>query len=255
MDAFSDKLVGMSSDEIVGMAGTTFFLYRRGRVQDPHDSILADTHVDILALLGINNLDEVKEVACKIRSHVSKSAGNIVYWGGSEGWVLGTDLKLIMESGETREIKDVFLLKIFKEDVIHDHATGVQRLKRTEFLCNPEQNLHRLANLARDDKLRFAGAPILSFCHHLEQANRKKKDEEYICYIMKDAALGISLSNSSAHDKTITRTWKKLRNERPLSPRDRIALACDLAGAVGLLQHQHIQHCDSNQFACLFIIL
>ena len=247
-------IVGMNDSDAHDVGNTVFHLYHKNNKNDFYSNILNEDKMDrsILALMNIS-LKDIKEVTCRIRPRVSKESNNPFLWG-SEGKVFGIDINLIKDSGKTEVLSDIFLLKIFSDNVIKNHKDGLERHERTSFLCDPKTNLQSLANLSTADKLRFAGAPIFNFKHHIEHDKRKNNDEEYVCYIMKNAAVGISLENSTKNDRAIIRTWGAIRNEKPLSPRDRIAIACDLAGAVGLLNREGLQHCDISPENILVIL-
>lgn len=236
------RLVGLANRETSALVRKEFYLYRHGV---PDDCLLGDTKKEILGLLGISDLKEVSAVKCTIRNRVSRNTLSH-YWAGREGKVFGVDVQISLTDGHPDKIyDDVFLLKVFSDEVgvVHTDDNGRDRLRRTQYLCEPANNLQLLARNfpygANEDL--FAGAPILAFPHHLGLEERRNKGEAFVCYIMKNA--GVSRQAFAADSQISVRRWSEL-NDELLRPRHRIALALDLACAVQMLHDRHIQHCD-----------
>ena len=245
-------LVGLSNPQANAMAGRAFHLYRDSPNADPHDRLLEEVPADILGLLGFD-LRGVSAVVCTTRSKVSRNTPYL-HWHGAEGKVFGVDIRVVMADGRpAKDFNDVFLLKVFSDDVIGSNRDGERRLERTQYLCQPENSFQLRAAAfphgANADL--FAGAPVLAFAHHLEHPDRGNKDDKFVCYIMKNA--GVSRGAFAADDQAPVMRWSELRNMELLKPHDRIALARDLACSVHMLHERNIQHCDLSPENVLII--
>jgi hypothetical protein len=240
---YAATLVGLTDQEAHTLSQRVFWLYGKPGEKDLHDAILEKVDPEIYGLLGFD-LRKAKTVECTIRRKVARNTQHH-YWVGGEGWVFGIDIRVVGADGTADKIlKDVFLLKVFSDHVIGNHEDGQRRLERTRCLCKPANNLNlqaaRFPYGANEDL--FAGAPILTFAHHLEQPNRKQRQERFVCYLMKNA--GVSRGAIATADQTPVKRWSELRNEVLFRPRHRIALARDLACALVWLHDRGFQHCD-----------
>ena len=232
------RLVGASDEEIRNWTGREFCLFRRG---EPN-RILSSENAALHGLLGID-LGGLREVRCVIQAKALRDSAR-AYEQGAEGKVFGVDLHLLSNGSHIERRENVFLLKVFSEQVIQNDEDGRNRLARAEYLCSPDVNFHlKLGRLPSGiDTDLFAGAPILAFTHHLGAPERNRNGEQFVCYLMKNA--GVSRGVTTARDKPSVQTWSEFKKSALLPPHHRILLARDLASAVDMLHCKKIQHCD-----------
>jgi len=183
---------------------------------------------EVLSLLRWQAAERVELI---VRERVVPD-GDQPWWGGSEGFVFGLDVKV---DGERRQdLSDgQLLLKVLSCGGIADEREGPPRAGRCAFLCGQRTNLHlRLQAHRPDDRLLFAGAPVLGFTHGLGVAT---DGAEFVCYVMR---------NAGAPSARSVMQWRQLRAERILSARERIWLAHDLTRCVLTLEGLGLAHGD-----------
>ena len=183
---------------------------------------------DVLSLL---RWDRAKRIELAVRERILP-ASEQAWWGGSEGFVFGLDVRV---DGLRRDdlSKGQLLLKVLSSGGISEAAEGRARAERCAFLCGRRMNLHlRLQSHPTNDRLLFAGAPILSFQHDLGLA---EDGAAFVCYVMRNA--GIPPARRIVQ-------WRQLREERILTARERIWLAHDLARCVLTLEGLGLAHGD-----------